>query len=454
MPVDGQNAPVTVWVATDESLGTSWTAVAFDDTAWLSGTGGVGFERGSGDGYRPLMGIDLLSDTIPADQRIDANGDGVNETDSAYLRYAFHIDDPAVIASLILGMKYDDGYIAYLNGTEVARKNAPAGAGWDATATDSHSDTQAVEFENVDISGDKNLLVAGKNVLAIHGLNQSPTNSDMILVPRLADEGAGNDAAVGIPPAQSAAPPLAFGEIETAAPPAEQYVAIENPGALSVDLSGWSVAGAIVHAFKPGTVIPAGDRLHLSPDVGAFRGRLTSPKGGEARFVQGNYSGSLSAGAELRLVAPDNSIAATATVGSNPGVTFASWIATRIPGGGADADPDANPDRDGDTNFSEYAFATDPATPTQIALEISLAVLGGERRVTLVSTRQQSAADLDYRVTSSNSLQSGWTLEPTEPVSRELLPGGAVRVTERLIRPAIAGAPLYLRVEAASTAAP
>src|SRR5204863_9289440 len=44
---------------------------------------------------------------------------------SAYVRYSFSY--PGNLDSLSLRMRYDDGIVVYLNGTEVARRNAPAG---------------------------------------------------------------------------------------------------------------------------------------------------------------------------------------------------------------------------------------------------------------------------------------------------------------------------------------
>ena len=50
-------------------------------------------------------------------------------------------------------MKYDDGFVAYLNGVEVARDRVPDGdVPFNARASRSHSDRQAVVFDNFGIS--------------------------------------------------------------------------------------------------------------------------------------------------------------------------------------------------------------------------------------------------------------------------------------------------------------
>ena len=83
-----------------------------------------------------------------------------------------------------------------------------------------------------------------------------------------------------------------------------EYVILRNATAQAVDISGWTIDGAISHSFKGGTVIPAGagtaaaqyvGLLHLVKDASAFRSRPSGPTGGQRRFVQGNYSGQLSA---------------------------------------------------------------------------------------------------------------------------------------------------------------
>ena len=57
---------------------------------------------------------------------------------SVYIRMTFQLDGQSLskITKLTLGMKYDDGFIAYLNGTEVIRVNAPENATWNSEADD------------------------------------------------------------------------------------------------------------------------------------------------------------------------------------------------------------------------------------------------------------------------------------------------------------------------------
>jgi hypothetical protein len=74
----------------------------------------------------------------------------------------------------------------------------------------------------------------------------------------------------------------------------EQYFELHNTNSYAMDISGWRVAGAVSFEFRPGTVIPAGGSLYLSPDVNAFRARAAGPSAGQNLFVQGPVIGYLS----------------------------------------------------------------------------------------------------------------------------------------------------------------
>jgi hypothetical protein len=84
---------------------------------------------------------------------------------------------------------------------------------------------------------------------------------------------------------------------------AEEFIVLTNGNTYAVDISGWRLTGAVAFTFKPGTVIPAGRVLYVSPDVKAFRARVSSPRGGQSLFVVGPYRGQLSArGETVRLL--------------------------------------------------------------------------------------------------------------------------------------------------------
>jgi len=153
-------------VPTSDADGKNWTTVAFDDSSWELGTSGIGYENGSG--YASLFGATVPSKTV-----------------TFCARFAFNIAALTNYDSLILSMKYDDGFVAYLNGVEVARANAPETLLYSSTATALHADTEAVVFQDYDISAYLPLLQTGTNVLAVHALNDSSSSSDFLMLPEL-----------------------------------------------------------------------------------------------------------------------------------------------------------------------------------------------------------------------------------------------------------------------------
>ena len=156
--------------ATDEA---TWSGAAFDDSTWSQGPTGIGYDTSSNaDNYDALITTD-----------IEAQLSGVNT--SVYIRIAFDVTEPSAFGGLLLRMKFDDGFAAYLNGVEVASSRKPSPLGYDAAATSNHADDQAVIFEEFDLSASLGALVAGGNVLAIHGLNDDGNTSDFLIIPEL-----------------------------------------------------------------------------------------------------------------------------------------------------------------------------------------------------------------------------------------------------------------------------
>ena len=105
---------------------------------------------------------------------------------SCYLRYAF--TNPGGLTSLTMPIRYDDGLVAYLNGTEVARRNAPAGTPTNTTtAAGDRPATLATTPELIDLTPFLDQLTDGAgNVLAIHGLTEAATDGDFLIKAELA----------------------------------------------------------------------------------------------------------------------------------------------------------------------------------------------------------------------------------------------------------------------------
>ncbi|MGK0185278.1 MAG: hypothetical protein ACI9R3_001054 [Verrucomicrobiales bacterium] len=160
-------------VPTDDSLEATWNATVLPgDTGFIDGSGtGVGFES------TPGSFVPFIDTPVESMQSVNA---------SIYIRYRFTIPSERNHTSLKLSMRYDDGFIAYLNGVEIASRNAPEDAVWNAVATASHRDSEAEVFEDIDVSDHVGLLRPGAdNVLAIQGMNTSVGGSDFLIMPQL-----------------------------------------------------------------------------------------------------------------------------------------------------------------------------------------------------------------------------------------------------------------------------
>ena len=141
-----------------------WANTGFNDTSWTAGAGGVGYERGSG--YETYIGLDVETQMY-------------GRRPTCYVRIPFEgIDKTAQFNFMTLKVRYDDGFVAYINGAEVQRANVNGVPKWNSTAAGNH---EASGLESFDISDHLHLVHAGQNVLALQGLNVSTGSSDFIL---------------------------------------------------------------------------------------------------------------------------------------------------------------------------------------------------------------------------------------------------------------------------------
>jgi hypothetical protein len=158
------------------SDGVNPVRILFDGTAAAAievPLSGLRIDNGASGVFGPSIGTDL--EAVQYAQNA-----------SAWVRLPFSYGGGAAIDQMTLRMKYDAGFVAYLNGTEIARRNALGAAGspvaFDATATAGRTDAEALAFESIDVTASAGLLFTNDtNVLAIHGLNESATDDDFLL---------------------------------------------------------------------------------------------------------------------------------------------------------------------------------------------------------------------------------------------------------------------------------
>ena len=233
-----EDSAATAFVPTDDRLGKAWIDAAFDDSEWLHGTTGVGHEGGRSGVYNPFLGLDL--DAPPDGQEPMPLAD-VNS--SVYIRVPFDLADGASFDALELAMRYDDAFIAYLNGVEVVRSdNVPDEASWNSAATGTNRDSNAQLFKAFPIHEHVGLLNPGTNVLAIHGLNRRISDNDSLFEPVLRG---GNEVETDIPI------PLRINEVAPANAD-DFFVEIRSIGQEPVDLSPLKLLnrGATTNEFE------------------------------------------------------------------------------------------------------------------------------------------------------------------------------------------------------------
>lgn len=198
-----------------------WTKIGFNDdpatTEWLNGNSGYGY---SGSAAEMLF----IKTTLTM------NGNYI----SAYarLRFTLTAEQIASFEQLLAEVHYDDDYVLYLNGTEVARSDGITGnpppysfgrvTGWEPPVA------------SVDLTGRLGLLVVGTNVLAIQFHNNAISgSSDAFGVPILRavekETGGGDN-----PRAR-----LVINELlaNSDAPPGTDWIELYNPGPVAVDLN-------------------------------------------------------------------------------------------------------------------------------------------------------------------------------------------------------------------------
>jgi len=145
----------------------AWTDRGFDDSSWSEGRTGIGYAGGD----------DV---TVLADMH--------DQYQTLYARRSFTVDDPRAVRKLIFRIGYDDGFVAYVNGTEILRR------GLGAAGSPVHHDTAASRHEAgvmdvFDVTPSIASLVSGENILAVETHNNALSGDDLSFVPALRSYG-------------------------------------------------------------------------------------------------------------------------------------------------------------------------------------------------------------------------------------------------------------------------
>jgi len=166
LPVDLIGVTNTVWKynQTGDNLLTDWKEVVYNDTAWPSGRGVLGWETDN-QTVLPLTNTVLSLSNLVTGARIT----------TYYFRTHINIDDPTAV-SITASNLIDDGAVIYVNGQEVHRENlpnAPTVIRFDTVAT------AAIEAAWIGYPIPSSFFVSGDNVIAAEVHNAAATSSDI-----------------------------------------------------------------------------------------------------------------------------------------------------------------------------------------------------------------------------------------------------------------------------------
>ena len=120
-----------------------------------------------------IAGFDRLIDT-------DVSAVMLNRSPDLYVRMPFATPDLPTADGLTLHVQYDDGFVGYLNGHEIVRRNAPAVTAAGSAALTDRPEQAALVAEAINLADFADLLNSGDNVLAFHVLNDSAGSNEFL----------------------------------------------------------------------------------------------------------------------------------------------------------------------------------------------------------------------------------------------------------------------------------
>ncbi len=132
--------------------GIKWNANPFPETGWLTGALPAG--------WGSTVGTDLQTAML-------------NKTPSVYLRKSFTVSAGQATSAnpVVLQVEYNDGFVAYLNGVEVARYNCGAPGHFMYAAQPAYNPATTSGLTEITLGNANTLLLTGTNVLSIEARN-------------------------------------------------------------------------------------------------------------------------------------------------------------------------------------------------------------------------------------------------------------------------------------------
>lgn len=146
---------VKYWSSNSGEPDNEWRNINFNDDTWTGGVSGVGY--GDND-----------------------DGTTISTCTGVAIRYSFNISDTSKISEAHFYVDYDDAFVAYINGVEIARSGGLTDSfpSLHTLSSSQHeAGTREVYYFNSDQFSD--LLVKGNNVFTLQVHNATASSSDM-----------------------------------------------------------------------------------------------------------------------------------------------------------------------------------------------------------------------------------------------------------------------------------
>lgn len=250
------------WDGNDQAYagaGPAWWSASFDDSRWQSGSLPMGYSLGN-------ISTDLgseLSDISP----------------SFYVRKIFEASTSEATSSapMVLQINYNDGFIAWINGVEVARANMGAVKAHIYHDQLSHrGGTLGTDSESITLPVASELLVQGENVIAVQVNNYSLTGNMRLDMSLQIDEPSGADPQLFssggdvtyLPGLRE--PTSGLVDPVTSSEDPSDWIELHNNNGEALDLEGWSLSDDSMEplkwSFPAGTTIAAGGYLVVLAD--------------------------------------------------------------------------------------------------------------------------------------------------------------------------------------------
>ncbi|HRR33399.1 MAG TPA: CotH kinase family protein, partial [Kiritimatiellia bacterium] len=143
---------------------------AFNDTPWAAAQMAVGWDNQNKYTYGTSPSGNIKSALY-------------NINTSLLVRKTFTVASPADIAGITLRVRYEDGFVAFINGVEVLRANFSADPlAWNSKSQSAFDKPSAPPEIEITLGATAaGMFMPGPNVLAIQGLNASNTSTDFYL---------------------------------------------------------------------------------------------------------------------------------------------------------------------------------------------------------------------------------------------------------------------------------